>query len=194
MATEPLRFDLALDLGQGASPEELDDAARRLRLELEEAGVAEVELARGGPAPEGAKAGDSLRIGALTLGVLPSALGGVLAVVRDWASRRPGRTLQFEYSSGPQRIRLEYDPEKTDINQLLATLVQASAAVASADLRPGVGGDAVMGNKTTRIQAGGDAIGRDKVTTINVAPGSTLIVNDPALGALKPAAPPITPD
>jgi hypothetical protein len=188
MAREPLRLNLAIGLGEGASAEELDEAARLLRRELVEAGVGEVELAAAGPPPDGTKSAETFLLGALTLSLLPAALTTALSVIRDWAGRRPGRTLQFEYDAGPQRLKLEYDPDKTDVNQLLALLLQAPAAEPSAHLS--VGGDVVAGDKTTHTQAGGDVVGRDKVTTIQMAPDSTLIVNDPARVALKAPPPP----
>jgi len=186
----PLEFNLVVHLGDDASADELDVAARQLRFELEEAGVAEVDLAPGGQLPEGAKSAEAVRIGALTLTLLPAAFAAVLAVIRDWAGRRPGRTLLFEYDTGQQRVRLEYDPDKTDVNQLLAQLAQGQGA------RLNVGGDMVSGDKTTHNEAGGDVVGRDKLTTINVAPGSTLIVSDTALGTFKtaPGPGPTAPD
>jgi hypothetical protein len=36
------------------------------------------------------------------------------------------------------------------------------------------------------VSAGADAVGRDKITEIHVAAGSTLIINDPAIGRPKP--------
>jgi hypothetical protein len=183
--TQPLRFDLAVGLGEGAADDELDEAARRLQRELEEAGVGEVALAHAGPAPDGTKSAEALVLGGLTLAVLPGALTSAIALLRDWAGRRPGRTLLFEYGAGRQRIKLQYDPDKTDINQLVAILMQAPAATAGIS----VGGDVVTGDKTTHTEAGGDAVGRDKLTTINVAPGATVIVNDPDSGALR-AVPP----
>ncbi len=192
MAQQLLRLSVAIGLGEDASDEELDDAARRLRRELEEAGVGEVALTYAGPPPDGTKSAETLVLGGLTLAVLPGALTSAIALLRDWASRRRGRTLLFEYGAGPQQIKLEYDPDKTDINQLVALLMQTPGAEA-AD-RFSVGGDVVSGDKTTHTQAGVDAVGRDKLTTINVAPGATVIVYDPTAGAPKPLPPPVSAD
>ena len=172
MATEPLRLNVAVGLGEDASTDELDEAARLLRRELVDAGLGDVELAKGGPVPSGAKPAETFLFGALTLTLLPSALAALMAVLQDWTGRRPGRTLKLTYGAGPggQRLELEYDPDKTDVNQVLALLLQGQAA---ATARTRVGGDMVGGDKVSTVSAGFDAVGRDKITQIHVAPGST---------------------
>ena len=189
MADEPVRLDVTVDLGDDATAEELDEAARLLRGELAEAGLGEVALADGGPAPEGTRAAGGFLAGALTLNLLPGALGALMVMVRDWTSRRPGRTLRLAYGTGEGRLELEYDPDKTDINQVMVLLLtRTSAAVVSGPVGAGTsaGGDVVGGDKVSHVSAGADAVGRDKITEIHVAAGSVLIFNDPASMAPKP--------
>jgi len=186
---EPLRLDVVVDLGEDATAEELDEAARLLRGELAEAGLGEVALADGGAVPPGARAAGGFLAGALTLDLLPGAVGGLMALVRDWTGRRPGRTLRLAYGTGAGRLELEYDPDKTDINQVMVLLLtRTSAAVVSGPVGAGTsaGGDVVGGDKVSHVSAGADAVGRDKITEIPVAAGSTLIINDPAIGRPKP--------
>jgi hypothetical protein len=180
MTTEPLRLEISLDLGEAASPEELDGAARNLRRELLDAGLDDVELAAGPPPPEGVKSAEALIAGALSLTLLPSLLAPLLAVAQDWTRRRPGRALKLAYSIGDQRFDLEYDPDKLDVNDLLSRLMQAQPAANAPGLPPGahIGGDMVSGDKVSHVSAEGDAVGRDKVTHIHAAPGSTIIVQD----------------
>jgi hypothetical protein len=186
MALEPWRLNLALDLGADASAEELDEAARRLRRELEEAEVGEARLASGGAPPQGAKSAEALLAGVVTLAMLPAAVQGLALVLADWAARRPGRTLTLEYGSGERRLVVQYDPRHTDLHTLVAALTQAHVADTA---RLAVGGDLVSGDKVSHTTAGGDVVGRDKVTHIQVAAGATLVLNDrpPMPGATGPA-------
>jgi hypothetical protein len=179
-------LDVAVGLGEDATAEELDEAARLLRGELADAGLGEVALADGGAAPEGTRAGGGFLAGALTLDLLPGAVGGLMALVHDWTSRRPGRTLRLAYGTGEGRLELEYDPDKTDINQVMVLLLTRTAggpAVAAAGTS--AGGDVVGGDKVSHVSAGADAVGRDKITEIHAAAGAVLIFNDPRAQAPK---------
>jgi hypothetical protein len=191
MADEPLRWNLALNLGEDASAEELDESARLLRRELEEAGVGEASLAQGGAAPAGTKAPEALLAGVLSLTMLPAAVQGLAMVLADWAGRRPGRALTLEYGTGERRLVVQYDPRQTDVQQLVAALMQAQTAEAA---RIAVGGDMVTGDKVTNTQAGGDVVGRDKVTHIQVAAGATMILNDRTPPASVPGPAPLPAD
>ena len=187
IATESLRLDVSVCLGDDASTDELDDAARLLRRELLDAGLSNVELADGGQVPSGAKSAEALVFGSLRLTLFPSAVSAVMALLHDWAGRRPGRTLKLAYGAGEKRLELEYDPEKTDINQVMALLLRPAPARRWRVAGPSAGGDVVGGDKVSHVSAGADAVGRDKITEIHVAAGSTLIINDPALGRRRPA-------
>lgn len=193
MTSEPLRLLVSVGLQDAASDDEArDEAARLLRRELEEAGLGEVDLARAGDLPPGAKAGEAVLIGALALSVLPGTLALLLAVTRDWAGRRAGRTLTFSYGTGAQRVEFQYDPATTDLNQLLPLLLQAQATANELTLGAGsrVGGDVVGGDKISHSTIGGDSIGRDQITHIHAAPGATIIVGPrPADAPALPAPP-----
>jgi hypothetical protein len=189
MASEPLQLNVTVGLGEDATTDEIDDAARRLRREMVDAGLADVALAEGGPVPTGAKPAETFLLGALTLSVLPSALTTLAAVIQDWTGRRPGRTLKLAYSAGDQRIELEYDPDKVDVYEVLTRLVHAHVdAQPAAPAAGAIGGDLIQGDKVSHVNAEGDAVGRDKVTHIHAAPGSTVIINDAGVEPGEPTA------
>lgn len=188
MPSEPLRLMVTVGLDEAASAEARDDAARLLRRELEDAGVGEVDRPRVGDVPLGAKSAEAILFGALILSVLPGALAQVLAISKDWAGRGAGRTLTFSYGAGAQRVELQYDPEKTDLNQLVAQLVQAQTAANTLTLGAGsqVGGDVVGGDQVSHSTVGGDSVGRDKITHIYAEAGATVIIGQRPADAPPP--------
>lgn len=193
MTSEPIRLTVTVGLQDAASDEARDDAARLLRRELEDGGVGEVALARGGNLPPGVKSAESFLFGALVLSVLPGALTTLLAISKDWAGRQAGRTLTFSYGDGDQRLEFQYDPAQTDLNQLVTQLLQAQASANQLTLGAGsqVGGDVVGGDKLSHSTVGGDSVGRDKITHIHAAPGATVILGTRPADA--PPAAPVTP-
>lgn len=191
MTGAPMQLLVSVGLEDAASDEARDEAARLLQRELEDAGVGDVDLARAGDAPDGAKSGEAFMFGALALSVFPGMLALLVAVSRDWAGRRAGRTLTFSYGAGAQRVEFQYDPATTDLNQLLPLLLQAQATAHQLTVGAGssIGGDLVGGDKVSHSTIGGDSVGRDKVTHIHAAPGATVIVGSAPVEALA-AAPP----
>jgi hypothetical protein len=193
--SEPLQLAVSVGVPDTDSAEARDEEARLLRRELEDAGLAEAAVASAGSAPPGTKSPEALAVGALTLSVLPGALAAVLALAHDWIARRPDRALTFSYGEGAQRIEFQYDPARTDVNQVVAQLLQAHAAAAnSLAIGAGsqVGGDAVGGDKVTHTTVDGDSVGRDKVTHVHAAPGATVIIGSREAGQGQ-ASPPAEP-
>ena len=84
----------------GADAERIEALTGHLRRELLELDVDDVQPARGGPAPDGARAVDLAVIGALivSLGSSAASLKDVVTVVRGWLSRGAGakRTLKLQ--------------------------------------------------------------------------------------------------
>ena len=99
-----------------ATEEEIDRMARQLLAELRETNVESAELARGGNAPRGTKAGEPLTMGSIVISALPSVLPSVVNVVQSWIARGQGRTVKFKGKG----IEFEGSPE--DLYKLLATL------------------------------------------------------------------------
>ncbi|MDC7336414.1 hypothetical protein [Streptomyces lydicus] len=90
---------LTLDLA-GASDtdaEELQSLAEQLRRALMELDVEDVQLARrSAAAPEGAKPGEALAVGALVVTTAPLLVRQVLQLVDTWLRNRPVRSVKVE--------------------------------------------------------------------------------------------------
>ncbi|ARH93714.1 hypothetical protein [Streptomyces sp. MOE7] len=90
---------LTLDLA-GASDtdaEELQSLGEQLRRALLELDVEDVQLARrSAAAPEGAKPGDALAVGALVVTTVPLLVRQVLQLVDTWLRNRPLRGIKVE--------------------------------------------------------------------------------------------------
>jgi hypothetical protein len=153
-----------------ADAEELDRLARQLRDEIRELEVEAVELARGGPAPEGSKSPEIVIAGALAITLLPAALAPLTALIGNWAERLriANRPLTIKLSFGDKLAEVEYDPATTDVHQLtvelMARLAEASAPASHVSL-----------NSQGDVNVGQDVVGRDKIN-IQVQPGATLVV------------------
>ncbi len=119
--SETAHFTLQIGAGEGADAEELDRLTRQLRDELQDlSGVETVELARGGPAPQGTKAVDPVTLGALALVVLPTILPKLVEFLQAWVLRERGRTVKFKGAVGGQQI--EFEGAAEELKALLTTL------------------------------------------------------------------------
>ncbi|MGR6970521.1 hypothetical protein ACU639_13075 [Streptomyces cynarae] len=96
--------------------EELDELTLQLRRRLLELDLDDVRVERSGaPAPEGAKPGDLIAVGALAVTLAPAVLRPTLRLVETWMQNRPvrtvkfdidGRTLELAHASPEQQRRL----------------------------------------------------------------------------------------
>ncbi|MFI9757900.1 hypothetical protein ACIHFB_08155 [Streptomyces sp. NPDC051963] len=76
--------------------EELDELTLRLREQIMlELDVHNVELLRSDGVPEGAKPGEVIALGAMTVTVAPLVLRGVLRLLETWIQNRPVRTVSI---------------------------------------------------------------------------------------------------
>jgi hypothetical protein len=96
-----MRDQLSLQIAEdGADPERIDTLTGHLRRELLQLDVEDVTLARGGPAPDGARAIDLAMIGGLivSLGSSAASLKDIVTVVRKWLTRGDGvrRTIKID--------------------------------------------------------------------------------------------------
>jgi len=95
MSDEPIELVVQVDAGPEADEEELAELSLSLRDDLAELDVESVRLARGGPAPPGAKSVDPLELGTLVVTVVSSGtLRALIDTANGWASRRRGGTLR----------------------------------------------------------------------------------------------------
>jgi hypothetical protein len=97
MGTENLQLTLNLVTGPEVDAEELADLTQRLRQELLEFDVDQVELPRSGPTPPGAKAIEPFSLG--TLIITLTAAGGVLtsliSLLQSWLNRNNQRQVKL---------------------------------------------------------------------------------------------------
>jgi len=122
---------LLVSVGDGtANDEELDRLTRRLRQQLSELDVEQVQMASGGPVPAGAKAVDPIAVGTLVVTLLPAVVPKVMDFLHAWMLRDKGRTIKIRAAAGDRSFDVEYSPGVTseeDLKQLLQTFSDALA-------------------------------------------------------------------
>ncbi|MFC9230825.1 hypothetical protein ACFTZI_18005 [Streptomyces decoyicus] len=97
MNTGVSRLTLDLTGASDTDAEELQSFAEQLRRALLELDVEDVQLARqGGAAPEGAKPGEVIAVGALVVTAVPLLVRQVLQLVDTWLRNRPLRSVTVE--------------------------------------------------------------------------------------------------
>jgi hypothetical protein len=92
------RLGLCVQAGPDADAAELDELAGQLREQLLELNVERADRASAGQPPPGARAGEVLVAGALTVLLAPSSelLTALVDLVRSWISRDSGRSVKLE--------------------------------------------------------------------------------------------------
>lgn len=114
--------EFILEIGSNdATDEERDQMARNLLSELRELDVESAELARGGPAPEGAK-GDPITTGSIAIAVLPTLLPKIIETIQGWLLRGSNRTVKFKGKVSGQSINFEGSSE--DLQKILQMLAK----------------------------------------------------------------------
>ena len=95
---EQATMSVRVGLLDDADAAELEDVTARLRRELLELDVDNVERATAGVAPPGTKAVETILIGTLlvTLAKNAGAIGEVVKAVQSWLGDRPSRTVRLE--------------------------------------------------------------------------------------------------
>ncbi len=124
---DSIELRLTVSAVDDTTAEEVAAATRRLSEAL--ADRAEVASVRPvvEPAPEGAKVGEAMALGALLLAVGPVDVKQVLGMVRDLFNR-PGGTptkVSVERSSG--KVAVEFDPRHTSAEEITALARQLTA-------------------------------------------------------------------
>ena len=122
---------LLVSVGDGtANDEEIDRLTRRLRQQLSELDVEQVQMASGGPVPAGAKAVDPITVGTLVVTLLPAVVPKVMEFLHAWMLRDKERTVKIRAAAGDRSFDVEYSPGVTseeDLKQLLQTFSDALA-------------------------------------------------------------------
>jgi hypothetical protein len=116
---------------EGSDPERLDELTSRLREELLQLPVDDVEKVSEGDAPEGTRGLEIAAIGALLVTLQQSgpAISGVINTIREWLKRDPEPTRAVKITLGDRTIDLTA-ASSAQQDQLVAEFIRASAAAA----------------------------------------------------------------
>ena len=106
--TEPLHLSLYIEPRDEVDDDELDRITRRLMAEIQTLDVESVELLKDELAPEGAKLGEAIALGALLMAVLPGAIPPLLGLVQAWLLRDQNRKVKIKTEIKGQPVELEY--------------------------------------------------------------------------------------
>lgn len=124
------QVNLVLTGAPDSDQEELDSLAVQLRSQLLELEVDRVALTRSGEAPAGAKPGDLITLGALTVTLAPFALRAVLRLAEAWIEHRPVRTVSI--TIGEDTLELQA-VSSADQRRLIETFVATHGHTAPDD-------------------------------------------------------------
>ena len=114
------KMEFILEVGStDATNEERDQMARQLLSELSELDVESAELAKGEPAPEGAK-GDPITVGSIAIAVFPAVLPKIVETIQAWLLRGSNRTVKFKGKINGHAVDFEGSTE--DLQKLLVSL------------------------------------------------------------------------
>lgn len=121
---------LAIQLSEaGSDPERLDELTTRLREELLNLDVDDVEKVTEGDAPAGTRGLEIAAIGALLVTLQQSgpAITGVINTIREWLKRDPEPTREVEITMGGRSIKLTA-ASSAQQDQLVAEFIRSGAA------------------------------------------------------------------
>ncbi|WP_030991892.1 hypothetical protein [Streptomyces sp. NRRL S-1813] len=106
MNTGVSRLTLVLTGASDTDADELQSLGEQLRRALLELDVEDVQLARqGAAAPEGAKPGEVIAVGALVVTTVPLLVRQVLQLVDTWLRNRPLRSVTVEIDGDTIELR-----------------------------------------------------------------------------------------
>lgn len=116
------RLDLCIEAGPEADAAELDELAVQLREQLLELDIEGADRATAGQAPPGARAGDILLAGALTVMLVQSSglLTALVETVQSWVSRSGGRSVKLEIDDDVLEVT---GITRTDQRELIETWI-----------------------------------------------------------------------
>ena len=119
----PDNVQLTLLVKPGESdPDELDLATRRLLTELQDLPIDSVSLAPAGDLPAGAKAGDAITLGALSLSLAPIVVPALVEFLKSWLARREGRSVVIRKKRGGTEIEIKSPLSESAIAALVKQL------------------------------------------------------------------------
>ena len=110
----PVSLLLSVSPGDGSSSDELDLAARDLRAELVESGIADAKLDDSKPLPVGAKGTTGSILGDVVVAVMPTLLSKLFDLLRDWKARSPTRSIKLKAMIDGKRVEIAVDGTDAD--------------------------------------------------------------------------------
>jgi hypothetical protein len=135
-ATEnSINLTFQLKSGENVDPEELDRETRELLSEIREMDIESAELVKAGELPEGAKAGEPITLGTLSVAVLPAMAPILIEFVQSWSLRAKNRIVKIKAQVAERYIELEYSPttmSTDEIKRLVSALSEALPEAGSA--------------------------------------------------------------
>ncbi|MFE6937519.1 hypothetical protein [Streptomyces chartreusis] len=124
---------------QDGDQEELDELARQLRERLLELDVDGVELTREGTAQAGAKSGDVVSLGALTITMAPFVLRSVVRLVEQWIEHRPVRTVSLTIGDDSLELHVVSSADQRRLIDAFVAGHESPPLAARPDPRPSSG-------------------------------------------------------
>ena len=124
----PVNLMLQLNAGKDNDPEALDRLTRQLLAEIQNLEVESAGLAKGGPAPEGAKSAELMTLGSLAVVVLPTIAPKVIELLQSWTMRAENRTVKIKAQVADRSIEVEYSPSAmsaAELKHLVSTISEA---------------------------------------------------------------------
>jgi hypothetical protein len=126
--SEKVQLEVAIGVGSGARPDEVDEATRDLLEELRESGLTARLKRDDGPAPVGSKGVDPVTIGTILMAALPLALPKLVDIFRSWVQRSAKRSLTVRAVVDGRAREYHLDAAGLDSDEVLAAFKQMATA------------------------------------------------------------------
>jgi hypothetical protein len=97
-----------------ADSDQLDQATRSLRTELQDLPIDSVALTTAGEAPAGTKSGEAVTLGALTLTLAPIVVPALVDFLKTWLARKEGRRVVIRRKVGDAATEVEISAPLSD--------------------------------------------------------------------------------
>ncbi|HEY0796963.1 MAG TPA: hypothetical protein VGD64_14415 [Acidisarcina sp.] len=114
-------MNLILDAGPGADQQEIAELGQKLRREIQQLNVDDVQFLRVGKAPAGAK-GDPITMANMAVTLAPVVLTSLFSLLQMWLTRHDKSTVTIEM--GGDKIVLSGSPSKEQRDILQAALAR----------------------------------------------------------------------
>jgi hypothetical protein len=110
---------ISIDAGAGSDQEEAALLGQRLRRDIQQLDVDEVEFVRGGAAPAGAK-GDPITMASIAVSLAPVVLKSLFDLLQGWTARHNNATVTIEM--GTDKLTMTGAPSKEQLAVIQSVL------------------------------------------------------------------------